>query len=535
MSRFRRCCLSSTLWLAWAGCAPSSAGYPSRGNGGNGGDGGDAGNAGVGGKAGAGGTGDEGGVGDATGPGGSLDAGADLRPDHPMDGAAPDMAPESPDTGPHPDVVSNGGPLVCGRRMAVTSIGQMTSAIAAAMPGDCVVLANGNYTVTAPITVDRVGTATQRITITADTVGGATITGNGGILVNAPAAFVTIRGFRLTNTGGVVVAPNTHNVLITRNSLEMPGAGNEMVIGGTDNEASFNAFTNKSTSGAMLVLDEDVKGTLRPLAHDNYFFNNTYDAPNGGEAIRVFATLPRVEHNLLEQIHVNGEIISVKEGGGSKGGWYRFNTFRDCTNGTFTLRYAKNDVVEGNFFFNTPGIRVFGANHKIFNNYLEGGRIMIGDGVAGGAYIAPANVELSFNTLVNAPITGQTRAGGIAPSNIHIANNIVVGTTGSAFAQPDPFLDSTFEGNIVWGGLTPGDIPAAGFRQVDPKLQLDGSGRYHLGPGSAAINAAVGAAPSSDDIDGQPRQQPDVGADEVATTPVLRGPLTPKDVGPNAP
>jgi hypothetical protein len=63
---------------------------------------------------------------------------------------------------------------------------------------------------------------------------------------------------------------------------------------------------------------------------------------------------------------------------------------------------------------------------------------------------------------------------------------------------------------------------------------VDGSGRYHLGANNTAV-AAVGAAPVLEDIEGQARQQPDVGADELSTGPVLRGPLTAADVGPNAP
>jgi hypothetical protein len=466
------------------------------------------------------------------------DGGSDLGLDaaRPTDGIPRDAGAAPVDAGALLDAAAaNGDQVVCVRRMPVSSVAALSAAIQAAVPGDCVVLASGSYTASAPIVVDRAGTASRRITIMAETVGGATLAGAAGFAVNAPAAFVTIRGFRLTNSGGLVVAPNTQNVLITRNAFEVPGSGNYLVLGGTDNEASFNAFTNKSTNGAMLVLDEDTKGTLRPFVHDNHFLSHTFDGANGGEAIRVFAILPRVEHNLLEEIHVHGEIISVKEGGGSRGGFYRFNTFRNCSEGTLTLRYARNDVIEGNFFFKTPGIRAYGTNHKIIDNYLEGGRIILGDGTVGVGYVGLDNVEVSFNTLVDAQITGQSRPGGVAPRNLHIANNIVVGTTGQAFEQPTPFVNATFEGNIVWGGVRSGDIPAGGFRQIDPRLVMDADGRYHLAPGSPAIDTAIGPAAVSEDIEGQPRQQPDVGADELSTRPVLRRPLTPRDVGPNAP
>src|SRR5690349_5727445 len=76
----------------------------------------------------------------------------------------------------------------------VTSLSQLQSAINGAAPGDTIVLANGSYTASSPITVTRVGTASARITIAAATVGGATISGTAGFVLNSPAAFITIRG-----------------------------------------------------------------------------------------------------------------------------------------------------------------------------------------------------------------------------------------------------------------------------------------------------------------------------------------------------
>jgi poly(beta-D-mannuronate) lyase len=519
-------------------CTPAASGRD-RGGTSDGGEGGGA----EPGGAGSGGGGSGGSAGRGGGEGGSagnpIDADAAIdssAPDTATSDAAPsaDMAPPR-DAAPAPDGPSSKGAVSCTRRVRASSIAELTAAIGGAMPGDCVVLANGNYTVAAPIVVNRVGTANQRITVMAETVGGATLAGDAGLTVNAPAAFVTIHGFRITNQGGLVAGANTQNILFTRNALEVPGNGNYMVVSGTDNEVSFNAFTNKSTNGAMLILDEDTKGSTRPFVHDNHFFSHTFTGTNGGEAVRVFSILPRVEHNLFEEIRVHGEMISVKEGGGSRGGFYRFNTFRNCANGTLTLRYARNDVVEGNFFFNTPGIRAYGTNHKIINNYLEGGNIILGDGTVAVGYVGIDNVEVSFNTLIDAHITGQSRPDGVAPKNLRIANNIVVGTSGMAFAQPSPFVNATFAGNIVWGGVSAGDLPASGFRAVDPQLQMDGTGRYHLGASSPAINAAVGMAPVPEDIEGQARQQPDVGADELSAGPVLRRPLTARDVGPNAP
>ena len=415
----------------------------------------------------------------------------------------------------------------CKRKVPVSSLAALQGAIAGAMPGDCVVVAAGRYTTTAPITIDRAGTAAARITVMAETIGGVTIDGAAGFAVNAPAAHVTIRGFHFLHAGGMKVATGTTSCLVTRNAFELPGGASFLTVAGTDNEVSFNSFQNKSTAGAFLILDEDAI-TLRPYAHHNHFRNHTYPGSNGGEAIRVFATLPRVEHNLFEEIHVAGEIVSVKEGGSSMGGFYRFNTFRDCTRGFLTLRFARRDVVEGNFFFASPGIRVYGRDHRIINNYLEGGTIRLGDGAAG-AYPGIDNVDVAFNTLVGARIDSEDRGdAGVPPQNLRIANNIIQAEGGLAVQERHPFVNVTYAGNILWGSAAPGSVPPTGFHRADP--QLDG---YHLRPGSPAINAASASVMLPDDIEGQPRTMADVGADELSTGPAARGPLTANDVGPN--
>jgi hypothetical protein len=47
-----------------------------------------------------------------------------------------------------------------------------------------------------------------------------------------------------------------------------------------------------------------------------------------------------------------------------------------------------------------------------------------------------------------------------------------------------------------------------------------------------AINIAVGDY-AKDDLNGQPRNEPDIGADEFSSNAVGRRPLTPRDVGPS--
>jgi poly(beta-D-mannuronate) lyase len=201
--------------------------------------------------------------------------------------------------------------------------------------------------------------------------------------------------------------------------------------------------------------------------------------------------------------------------------------------------------VYGNYLLNTEGIRFFGDGHKIYANHLVGNSpaIQIGNGdgeVADGAKLTshdrPDNCEVSFNTLVdndsNLEMGGRTD--GLGATNLLVANNLIQGG-GSAASIRGPFPGATWKGNILWQSSA-GDMPASGFKTVNPKLAKDGRGEQHLQPGSPAINAATGASPSPAlDMDGQSRGgDPDVGADEVGDGPVVAHLLSDGDVGPDA-
>src|SRR5688572_1130742 len=62
----------------------------------------------------------------------------------------------------------------------VASLADLQARINAAVPGDVIVLKNGVYTTTAPITIDRKGAARKPIRIAAQTPGKVEIGGTGG-------------------------------------------------------------------------------------------------------------------------------------------------------------------------------------------------------------------------------------------------------------------------------------------------------------------------------------------------------------------
>jgi hypothetical protein len=80
------------------------------------------------------------------------------------------------------------------------------------------------------------------------------------------------------------------------------------------------------------------------------------------------------------------------------------------------------------------------------------------------------------------------------------------------------------------GGMGNLSVAAAGLTRMGEVMAITA--------GSAAVDKAVGSFPFvSEDMEGQPRDKPDIGADEWSSAPALplRRPLTPTDVGPDAP
>jgi hypothetical protein len=438
------------------------------------------------------------------------------------------------DAAPDPDAA----PPTEGPTTRVTTVAQLQAAINAAKPGETIVLANGSYASAAPITIAAVGTAAARITITAETVGGVTITGSAGFKLDSPAAFVTLRGFTLRHTGALVIAVGTAHCEITRNLFELTGpSGDYLWVQGLDHEISYNRFQNKAYAGAMVQVDASGRshaGTLRPYFHHNHWLKHSFAGANGGECLATWGGFTRVEQNLFQECNGDPEIITVK----ASDGLYRGNTFRTSTRGQLSLRYSNRVVIDGNFLIGLKGgLRAYGADQTITNNYFEGNggtAIMVSNGAADGTYIQINRMLIAHNTLVDDAITG--RAGDLPPIGVTIANNIIVKTSGTFVTEQPGWQGTKYEGNILWGAAAPGAIPTSGYRVVDPKLTMDAGGRYHVGAGSPAIDSGVGSHGVTEDIDGQPRTGvADVGADEASTAPVTRKPLAPGDVGPDAP
>jgi poly(beta-D-mannuronate) lyase len=437
------------------------------------------------------------------------------------------------------------------KKIVVTSIAELQQAINAAMPGDIILLKNGVYPTTGDITINKAGTKAQPITIAAEEQGGAEIAGSSGFNLVAPASWIVIRGFKFTHAAskarsgsGTSFCEWTHNV------FETPGTGEYLLVAGSDHQVDYNTFQNKDSLGRFIA----IRGSGSQIAerlwiHHNYFKTQKNQGNrNGAEALQfglsgfsLSSSNSIVEYNLFEDCEGENELISIKASRVT----VRYNTIRNCP-AQFTLRHGNFNEVYGNYFINTPGLRIFGDDHLIYSNHFENcniginignGGAEVADGAALTSHDRPDRVLIAFNTLVNnkANIIQTARSSGLGSTYITVVNNIVQGG-GPAASIVGPSVSPVWEGNIIFNTNGAGDMPAGSYTTADPKLTRDALGEYHLQKGSPAIDAGKGNyAAVTTDMDGQPRTgKLDVGADEISTQPVKVRILNPSNVGAGA-
>ena len=452
----------------------------------------------------------------------------------------------------HPAAVLFATSMACAATHEVDSISALQARIAAAAPGDTIMVKNGRYATAAAINVARAGTAAHPITIAAESVGGVELSGTHGFNVVPPAAHVIIRGFKLTHASGrTTIAGGTSHVRFTRNTFQCAGDGPYLTVTGDDVQIDYNEFRDKKTLGNMINVTGTGSQVARRLhVHHNYFHDFANAGGNGAETIRLGLSglsMSRgdaiVEHNLFVRCRGENELISNK----SCGNTYRYNTFVESPGTQLTLRHGNDCLVYGNYFRGTDGLRIFGDRHWIFSNYFEGNSmgINLGNGgaeVADGAPLTshdrPDNCVIAFNTLVNNRTHyAMTRRSGnaLGATGTTFANNLLQG--GGIAAKIDgPNTAALWSGNLIWKTEGPGDLPPEGFVESDPQLVAGAQGIFRPKAGSPAIDSAIGGYPAVIvDLDGQPRTiAKDKGADELSDRPVVARMLTPADVGPGA-
>jgi hypothetical protein len=427
----------------------------------------------------------------------------------------------------------------CKQTKMVSDSGGLGSALGQAAGGDCIVAADGSY---GALTISAKGTAEAPIVIKAANQGKAVFT---GAVQLTGAAWVIIHGFDYT--GGGVKLTNANQNRITRGRFKMT-SGTFVDLRGTStgNRIDHNDMGGLSGGGEGHFVTPTEMSEKTRIDH-NHFHDNAASGGNGRESIRLgccgamydaHETGNVVEYNLFVNCDGESEMIGMK----SSANIVRYNTIR-ASQGAISFRAGKKNAAIGNYILGegkagTNGIRMLDEDHVVYNNYVEVQgvplRMQHGD-VPGFPPIKRAKVV--FNTFVVRG--GAVELGGtghsVAPMDSLFANNLITGTGTLITEKPSGI---TLMGNIAFpmGGSLGVTKPAEQIKVVDPMMTKMGE-VLRISAGSPVVGAAVMGdfAFVMDDIDGQPRGR-DVGADAWSTGAVLRrGPLTPADVGPDAP
>src|SRR5262249_44415354 len=141
-----------------------------------------------------------------------------------------------------------------------------------------IVLADGVYTSAAPIEIKAKGTAEHPIIVSAQTIGGAEINGVGSFTFDKDAAYVVLRGFRLTHAPAEVKLPaGASHCRVSRNIFELKVKIDERStfceVAADDTEIDHNEFLNKQSEGQMLLVIGPGTSEMaqRVWIHHNYF------------------------------------------------------------------------------------------------------------------------------------------------------------------------------------------------------------------------------------------------------------------------
>jgi hypothetical protein len=438
----------------------------------------------------------------------------------------------------------------------VATSAALATAISGAQPGDCITLADGNYTF--PMIAAK-GTEAAPVVIAAANVLKAVV--STGDLKMQGAAHVVVQGIMWSGAGTIWMTDTDHG-RISRFRIQRMETGPQQafhdlawitVFNSTHCRVDHSDFGPQNQHGIMILVTGTEGTPLVMSQHTridhNHFHDVHFAGGNGWETIRSGAdtysftsAFTVIEHNLFKKDANDPEVISIK----SSDNIVRNNTLRASV-GQFVLRHGNRNELSGNYILGdgepkAMGMRVNGGLHKIFNNYVEGVS-------APGIWLEGGNsndmggiiqdhkqvykTEVVFNTVVD---SGGISVGGahpLDPVDCTVAYNLVQGS-GGLYSQTAGSTNIKFVGNIANPG-TPG--VKAGVMVVDPKLMKMGE-VFTIGSGSPAVNAGLPTFPYlAEDIEGKRRSDPmpDVGANEVSADAARFGPLTETGVGPMAP
>ncbi|WP_051336063.1 chondroitinase-B domain-containing protein [Aquimarina latercula] len=349
-------------------------------------------------------------------------------------------------------------------------------------PGDVVIWEDGVYNDDERLVFRANGTSSNPITLKAETPGGVVF--NNGLQMDIAGNYLIVEGFHwkggygasnfIQFRNGTTYAQNStiRNCVIDGLGVE-PGDAAEaeqdgaivkhrwIVLYGNNNSVLYCSFLNKSTAGALVLVELEYNAETNRcdiVGHtisNNYFYKYEKMDPslsNSGdsETIRVGTSefqnvdcRTTVSNNYFVEADGENEIITNK----SDNNIYQNNTFRRCR-GSLTLRHGSGATVEGNYFLGenvdgTGGIRIVDSDHSIINNYIQDCITVIDQ--------AKWNNGITFmggstNSQDNCNSTSVSN-GYQKSEDITVSNNTIVNTSAPLFFNGDKGTSSN-TGNV---------------------------------------------------------------------------------------
>ena len=463
----------------------------------------------------------------------------------------------------------------------VANVTQFNAAIASAVAGDTITLANGTWN-NADLVFRGNGTAARPITLRAQVSGEVFLTGSsrlhiagshliaqGLIFTNGYPHALDVIEFQAPSYGRATNCRVTDCAILDFNPPSLSTDAKWVSLYGFSNRVDHCCFQGKRNQGTLMIVWLPPATSLEAsipnyhLIDHNSFGPRPLNGGNGGEILRVgdSATsfnLSRtvVEHNYFNACDGEIEIISNK----SCENVYRYNTFVECA-GALTLRHGNRCRVEGNYFLgnnkaSTGGVRIMGEDHVVMNNYFQDlagsagySALVLMQGLQDSplnGYFQVKHADLAFNSIINCSNSlivglegtysqsGTNRPTTLPPLNCTIANNIIFTTKKKLVDQRITPVNLAWAGNIMFGAAL-GINPVPGILLADPKLGRAPDGLWRPRSDSPALGAAQGGFEFvTDDIRGRVRPPAkDVGSDQADGSSPIRQPLTPADVGPS--
>ncbi|MFI6321827.1 polysaccharide lyase 6 family protein [Nonomuraea sp. NPDC050556] len=296
-----------------------------------------------------------------------------------------------------------------GGERLVTNLAELNAAVGTA---DTIVMADGTW----QDTVIELA-APGPLTLRAQTPGKVLLTGQSSLALNSPN--LTVSGLTFTQGQapagkGSVIAFNSDYGRVTDTSVVGFNPADPatpyywVYFKGGHNRFDHGLLEGKSHQEPLVGNDRGLAAKYNAVDHSR-FANVPNIGRNGMEALRIWGygqwaeegaeegAYFTIEHNTFEHVDGDDEIISLK----SNHNTVRFNTIK-ASSGGLVLRYGNYNTVEYNVILGerypaSEGIRVSGDHHTIRGNYVAG---VSGYGlkVTSGEHMFDANHQLDYLT-----------------------------------------------------------------------------------------------------------------------------------------